>query len=77
VNKSVNTTAAHVCAFCDAKSLCKNSKCDTDGLFRDTNNYNQQAEDQPEVGYFFKIIFTHSDYSRPGLLKLFCSATLF
>jgi len=25
VDKSVNTSAAHVCAFCENKSLCKNA----------------------------------------------------
>jgi len=33
VDKSVNTSAAHVCAFCETKSLCKNAKCDTHVLF--------------------------------------------
>jgi len=28
VDKSVNTSAAHVCAFCETTSLCKNAKCD-------------------------------------------------
>jgi len=52
VNKSVNTTATHICAFCGTRSLCKNAKCDAYGLFRDTNIHNRRAEDQPEVGYF-------------------------
>jgi len=52
VNKSVNTTAAHVCAFCETKPLCKNAKCDTYALFRGTNSHNRRAENQPEVGYF-------------------------
>jgi len=54
VSKSVNTTAAHICAFCETKSLCKNAKCDAYGLFRCTNSHNWRAEDQPEVGYFLK-----------------------
>ena len=54
VNKSVNTTAAHICAFCETKSLCKNAKCDAYGHFGGTNSHNRRAEDQPEVGYFFK-----------------------
>ena len=54
VNKSVNTCAAHICAFCETKSLCKNAKCDAYGLFRGTNSLNRRAEDQPEVGYFLK-----------------------
>jgi len=33
VYKSVNTSAAHVCAFCETKSLCKNAKCDAYALF--------------------------------------------
>jgi len=33
VNKLVNTTAAHICTFCETKSLCKNAKCDANGLF--------------------------------------------
>jgi len=53
VNKSVNTIAAHICAFCETKSLCKNAKCEAYGLFG-TNSYNRRAEDQPEVGYFLK-----------------------
>ena len=73
VNKSVNTTAAHICAFCDTKSLCKNAKCEAYALFRGTNSNNRRAEDQPEVGYFFKEFLptfttleqTPSDY--PGL----------
>ena len=28
MDKLVNTSAAHVCAFCEIKSLCKNAKCD-------------------------------------------------
>jgi len=56
VNKSVNTTAAHICAFCETKSLCKNAKCDACGLFHDTNSHNRRTEDQPEVGYFKKEI---------------------
>jgi len=51
VNMSFNTTTAHIC---EAKSLCKNGKCDAYGLFRGTNRHNRRAEDQPEGGYFFK-----------------------
>jgi len=69
VYKSVNTSAAHVCAFCETKSLCKNAKCDAYALFCGTNSYNRQAEDQPEVG-FKKIIFTQFDYSRPNSFRL-------
>jgi len=54
VDKSVNTTAVHICAFCETKSLCKKAKCDAYGLFRGTNSQNRRAEDQQEVGYFFK-----------------------
>jgi len=28
VNKSVNTTAAHICAFCEITPYCKNAECD-------------------------------------------------
>jgi len=49
VNKSVNTRAAHICAFCETWSLCQNAKCDAYGLFCGTNTYNRRAEDQPEV----------------------------
>jgi len=28
VDKSINTSAEHLCAFCDTKALCKNAKCD-------------------------------------------------
>jgi len=74
VNMSVNTTAAHICAFCETKSLCKNSKCDVYGLFRATHSHNRRAEDQHQVGYFFKEFLptpttlhkTPSDY--PGLV---------
>jgi len=76
VNKSVNTTAAHIYAFCDTKSLCKNSKCDAYGLFRGTNSHSWRAEDQPEVGYFLKEFLptpttldqAPSDY--PGLVVI-------
>jgi len=47
VNKSVNPSTAHICAFCETKSLCKN----TSGLFCGTNSHTRQAQDQPEVGY--------------------------
>jgi len=33
VDQSVNTSSAHVCAFCEIKSLCKNAKCATYTLF--------------------------------------------
>ena len=52
VSKSVNTSAAHICAFCETKYWCKNAKCDAYGLFRGTNSHNRRAEDQPEVGFF-------------------------
>jgi len=58
LNKSVNTSAAHICAFCETKSLCKNAKCDAYRLFCGTNSLNQQAEDQPEVWFFKKILPT-------------------
>jgi len=70
VNKSAKTTAAHICAFYKTKSLCKNAKCDTYGHFPGTNSHNQPPEDQPEVGYLFKIIFTDSHYSRPNSFRL-------
>ena len=41
----------------------KNAKCDAYAFFCGTNSHNREAEDQPEVR-FFKILFTHSDYSR-------------
>ena len=74
VNMSVNTTAAHNCAFCETKSLGKNAKCGAYGLFCGTNSRNRRAEDQPEVGYFLKGFLptpttphqTPSDY--PGLV---------
>ena len=70
MNKSAKTTAAHICAFYKTKSLCKNAKCDTFGHFPGTNSHNQPPEDQPEVGYLFKIIFTDSHYSRPNSFRL-------
>jgi len=70
VKKSVNTSAAHICAFCETKSLCKNAKCDAYGLFCGTNNYTRRAEDQPEVGFKKKRIFTDSDHSRPNSFRL-------
>jgi len=36
VDKSVNTSTAHVCAFCETKSLCKNAKCDAYALVAQT-----------------------------------------
>ena len=53
LNKSVKTTAAHICAFCETTSLCKNAKYAAYGIFRGTNSHNRRA-DQPEVGYFLK-----------------------
>jgi len=57
VDKSVNTSAAHVCAFCETKSLCKNAKCDAHGRFCGTNSNNRQAEDQPAVGFFLNNFY--------------------
>jgi len=48
VDKSGNTSTAHVSAFCETKSLYKRAKCDAYAL-RGTNSHNRQAEDQPEV----------------------------
>jgi len=56
VKKSVNTSAALVCAFCETKSLCKNAKCDAYTLFCGTNSHNRRAEDQPGVGFFKKEV---------------------
>jgi len=33
VYKSVNTSAAHICEFCETKALSKNAKCDAYALF--------------------------------------------
>jgi len=52
VNKSVNTTAVQIRAFCETKSLCKNAKCDAYGLFRGTNSQNRRAEDQLKSDIF-------------------------
>ena len=40
VKKSVNTSAAHICAFCETKPLYKNGKCDAYRLFCGANNHN-------------------------------------
>jgi len=69
VDKSVDTSAAHVCAFCETKSLCKTQSVTLTYFFCGTNSYNRQAEDQPEVGCF-KNIFTHSDYFGPNSFRL-------
>jgi len=73
VNKSVNTTAAHICAFCETKSFCKNAKYDAYGLFRGTNSHNRRTEDQSEVGYLKKILPTPTTVDQtpseyPGLV---------
>ena len=76
VDKSVNTSAAHVCAFWETKSLCKNAKCDAYALFCDTNSHNRRAEDRPWVGFFLKEFLptpttldqTPSDYNYAGLV---------
>ena len=54
VNKSVNTTAPHICSFCETKSLCTNAKFDAFGISYGTNSHIRRAEDQPEVGFFLK-----------------------
>jgi len=41
VKKSGNTSAAHICAFCETKSLCKKAKCDAYGLFCGIINHNR------------------------------------
>jgi len=41
VAKSVSTSAVHVCAFCETKSVCTNAKCDAYTLFCGTNSHNQ------------------------------------
>ena len=69
MDKSVNTSAAHVCAFCETKCLCKNAKCDAYALFCGTHSQNRQAEISPKSD-LKKIIFTHSDYSRPNCFRL-------
>ena len=69
MDKSVNTSAANVCAFCELNPCVQNAKFDVYALFLGTNRYNRQADDQPEVG-FFKNNFTHSDYSRPNSFRL-------
>jgi len=33
VAKSVSTSAVHVCAFCETKSVCTDAKCDAYTLF--------------------------------------------
>ena len=68
VNMPVNTSTAHICAFCETRSLCKNAKCDAYGLFCGTNSCNRRAEDQPGVWFFLRI-FTDSDYSRPNSFR--------
>ena len=53
MSKSVNTSAAHICTFCETKSLCKNTVWRL-RTFCGTNSHNQRAEDQPEVWVFSK-----------------------
>jgi len=42
VDKSVNNSTAHVCAFCKTKSLCKNAKCDAYALVAQTVTIGKQ-----------------------------------
>jgi len=51
VDKSVDTSAAHICAFCHTMSLCKNAKRDAYTPFCGTNSHNWRAEDQSGVGF--------------------------
>jgi len=62
VDKSVNTSAAHVCAFCETKSLCKNAKCDPYAFFvaQTVTIGKQRISPKSDLK---KIIFTHFDYS--------------
>jgi len=64
-----NTSVAHVCAFCESRSLYKNANWDAYTLLCGTNTHNRRAEDQPGVG-FLKIIFIDSDYSKPNSFRL-------
>jgi len=57
VKKSVNTSPAHICAFCGTQPLCKNAKCDAYCLFCGTHSHNRRAEDQPEVGFFLNNFY--------------------
>ena len=60
VNKSVKTTAAHICAFCETETLWKNAKCDAYGLQKKISPYR----------IFFKLNFTDSYYSIPNSFLL-------
>ena len=51
VDKSVNTIAAHDCAFCETKSLCKNAKCDAYGIF--LHKQSQMASRKSERSLIF------------------------
>ena len=49
-DKSVSTSEAHVCTFCETKSLCKNAKCDTHTLFCGTNSVRTVGDFSLDLG---------------------------
>jgi len=68
VDNSVKTSAAHICAFCETKSLCKNAKCDAHGFFCSTVTIGEQK--LSPGSNFLKRIFTDPDCSRPNFFRL-------
>jgi len=53
VDKSVNTSAAHVCAFCETISMCTNAKCDAYTLFWGTNSHSVATAGDFSLDLFF------------------------
>jgi len=54
VDKLVNTSAAHVCAFARLSPCAKTESVMLTHFFCGTNSHNRQAEDQPGVRVFLK-----------------------
>jgi len=70
VDKLVNTSAAHICTFCETKSLRKNAKCDAYALFLWHKQLQSASRRSARSRIFFKIIFADSYYSRPKSFRL-------
>ena len=71
VDKSLNTSVTHVCAFCETNSSCKNAKCDAYVLFCGTNSHKIGEQKISPESDLFKRIFIDSDYPGPVVPNLF------
>ena len=70
VYKSVNTSAAHICEFCETKALSKNAKCDAYALFLWHKQSHSASRRSAWNRIFLKMIFTDSCYFRPKSFRL-------